>query len=245
MRFLSALYVIQWTKQSAKIPGYWSWHSPADWSSAILPDTAVHALRENPGHNPENARTRGASHRPLRCRWFSGCNWWLNAAHVQFLAEAAHVVEVDAICPAGGVEGIEDLFGYFPQFQQEIVDIDTCRIHQRHRCRRFLDVEALCQDSMKNDCRFSARHERIGIRIIRAQPELPPHAQDVVSRAERCLSLVERAVINRNIRGGKVLSTSTLRHIGERGAEVRFRSASPAGRLPRRCFGPHPASYHR
>ena len=34
-----------------------------------------------------------------------------NAAHVQFLAEAAHVVEVDAICPASGIEGIEDLFG--------------------------------------------------------------------------------------------------------------------------------------
>ena len=59
------------------------------------------------------------------------------------------------------------------------------------------------KDNMKNDCRISARHERIGIRIIRAQPELPPHAQDVVSRAERCPSLVERAVIDRNIRGGK------------------------------------------
>ena len=34
-----------------------------------------------------------------------------NAAHVQSLAEAAHVVEVDAICPASGIEGIEDLFG--------------------------------------------------------------------------------------------------------------------------------------
>ena len=34
-----------------------------------------------------------------------------NAAYVQFLVEAAHVVEVDAICPAGGIEGIEDLFG--------------------------------------------------------------------------------------------------------------------------------------
>ena len=34
-----------------------------------------------------------------------------NAAHVQFLAEAAHVVEVDAICPASDIEGIEDLFG--------------------------------------------------------------------------------------------------------------------------------------
>ena len=34
-----------------------------------------------------------------------------NTAYVQFLAEAAHVVEVDAICPASGIEGIEDLFG--------------------------------------------------------------------------------------------------------------------------------------
>jgi hypothetical protein len=34
-----------------------------------------------------------------------------NAAHVQLLAEFADVVEVDAICPASGIEGIEDLFG--------------------------------------------------------------------------------------------------------------------------------------
>ena len=126
-----------------------------------------------------------------------------NAAHVQLLAKFADVVEVDTVRPAGGVEGIEDLFWYFPQFQQEIVDIDTCRIHQRHRYRRFLNAEALCQDSMKNDRRFSARHERIGICIIRAQPELPPCAKDVVSSAERCPSLVERVVINRNICGGK------------------------------------------
>lgn len=126
-----------------------------------------------------------------------------NAAHVQLLAKFADVVEVDTVRPAGGVEGIEDLFWYFPQFQQEIVDIDTCRIHQRHRYRRFLNAEALCQDSMKNDRRFSARHERIGICIISAQPELPPCAKDVVSSAERCPSLVERVVINRNICGGK------------------------------------------
>ena len=34
-----------------------------------------------------------------------------NAAHVQFLAEAADVVEVDTVRPASGIEGIEDLFG--------------------------------------------------------------------------------------------------------------------------------------
>ena len=34
-----------------------------------------------------------------------------NAAHVQLLAEFADVVEVDTVCPASGIEGIEDLFG--------------------------------------------------------------------------------------------------------------------------------------
>ncbi len=34
-----------------------------------------------------------------------------NAAHVQPVAEFTDVVEVDTVRPAGGIEGIEDLFG--------------------------------------------------------------------------------------------------------------------------------------
>ena len=169
-----------------------------------------------------------------------------NAAHVQFLAEFADVVEVDTVRPASGVEGGKHRLWHLPQRQQVVVDVDACRVYQRHRYRRFLNAEALCQDNMKNDCRISARHERIGIRIIRAQPELPPHAQDVVSRAERCPSLVERAVIDRNIRGGKKHSQPARCDTSVSAARrARFRSASPAGRLPRRCFDLHPASCHR
>ena len=52
-----------------------------------------------------------------------------NAAHVQFLAEAAHVVEVDAICPASDIEGGKHRLRHLPQRQQVVIDVDVCRVH--------------------------------------------------------------------------------------------------------------------
>ena len=59
-----------------------------------------------------------------------------NAAHVQLLAEFADVVEVDTVCPASHLKGGKHRLRYLPQRQQVVVDVDICRVHQRHRGRR-------------------------------------------------------------------------------------------------------------
>lgn len=126
-----------------------------------------------------------------------------NAAHVQLVAEFSHVVEINAVCPSGGIEDIEDRFGYLPQFQQKIVDMYTRYIYQRHRSCRSLHGEGCGKDGVEEYSSFPAGHDLIRIILLFEALCHRSNTDAVFIIGQRYAALIEYAVIDRNPGCGK------------------------------------------
>ena len=92
-----------------------------------------------------------------------------NAAHVQLLAEFADVVKVDAVCPAGGVEGGKHRLRHLPQRHQVVIDVDACRVYQSHRRGRSLHGEGSGQNGAKEHGSVPAGDDLVCIILLAAE----------------------------------------------------------------------------
>ena len=154
-----------------------------------------------------------------------------NAAHVQFLAEAAHVVEVDAICPAGGVEGGKHRLRHLPQCQQVVIDVDACRVYQRYRRVWSLHGESSGQNGVKEHSSVPAGDDLVCIILLAAELKLLPDADAVFMIGQRHAARIECAVINGDLGCGKgAFVESTAAELGIGRGECGFiQPALPVG----------------
>ena len=126
-----------------------------------------------------------------------------NAAHVQLLAEFADVVEVDAVCPAGGVKGGKHRLRHLPQRQQVVIDVDACRVYQSHRRGRSLHGEGAGQNGVKEHSSVPAGDDLVCIILLAAELKLFPDADAVFVIGQRHAARIEYAVVNGDLGCGK------------------------------------------
>ena len=126
-----------------------------------------------------------------------------NAAHVQLLAEFADVVEVDAVRPASHVKGGKHRLRHLPQRQQVVIDVDACRIYQRHRRGRSLHGEGSGKNGVKERSSVPAGDDLIRSVCLVAEPKLLPDADAVFIIGLRHAAHIECAVVNGDLGCGK------------------------------------------
>lgn len=126
-----------------------------------------------------------------------------NAAHVQLLAEFADVVEVDTVCPAGGVKGGKHRLRHLPQRHQVVIDVDACRVYQCHRRGRSLHGEGAGQNGVKEHGSVPAGNDLICSVRLAAELKLLPDADAVFMIGQRHAARIEYAVVNGDLGCGK------------------------------------------
>ena len=126
-----------------------------------------------------------------------------NAAHVQLLAEVADVVEVDTVCPAGGVKGGKHRLRHLPQRHQVVIDVDACRVYQSHRRGQSLHGEGAGRNGVKEHGNVPAGDDLVCIILLAAELKLLPDADAVFMIGQRHAARIEYAVVNGDLGCGK------------------------------------------